>query len=81
MSRCQYEVPHDIAQIVAEHKDPKTIAEMATPLAEHRRPTKEEAGNKPNDIRFKAYGTSKEYRAARLARDAPEVWHERPLYR
>jgi hypothetical protein len=43
------------------------------PLAEHRRPTKEEAENKPYAVRNKAYGNGKEYRTAKLARDAPEV--------
>jgi hypothetical protein len=38
--------PQDIEQIIQEAKDPKTIAEKAILLAEHRRPTKEEQENK-----------------------------------
>jgi hypothetical protein len=41
----------DIAALVQEAKDPKAAAEKAKPLAEHRRPTKEEE-DKGNDVTF-----------------------------
>jgi hypothetical protein len=57
-----------------ESKDPKTIAEKVQPLAEHGEDRKsEEKENQPTASRLKTYGSTKEYRAARLARDAPDV--------
>jgi len=49
------------------------VAEQVTPLAEHRQPTKEEEENKPTGSRLKIYGSTKEYRTAKLARDAPKI--------
>jgi hypothetical protein len=43
----------DAGAIIQEAKDPKTIAEKAVPLAEHRRPTKEEEENNSAHRTFK----------------------------
>ena len=48
-------------------------AARANPLAEHRRPTKEERDDKGNNITFMNRGTGTSYTLRRLARDAPEM--------
>lgn len=66
--------PQDLEAIIQEARDPQTIAERAQPLAEHRRPTKEEEENKVDNINLKTVGgTSSSYLTARIARDCPEV--------
>jgi hypothetical protein len=65
--------PQDIDAIIQEAKDPKTIAEKTQPLAEHGgdRRSEEIQGN---NVTLKSRGNSKEYRTARIARDAPDVF-------
>ena len=51
-------------------------AESAEPLAEHRRPTAEEQGNKVNNINLKPAnktGPTAEYLTRRIARDRPDI--------
>jgi hypothetical protein len=62
----------DIAALIHETRDPKTVGEKVRPLGKQGRPTKEEQ-EKGNGVTFNR-GNSKEYRAAKIARDAPKVW-------
>lgn len=68
--------PQDIAQIVAEQKDPKTLAEQVKPLAEHG--TNQHREERGLDIIKSSTtgGTSASYLTARLARDFPAVLEE-----
>lgn len=53
------------------------IAEAkAKPLAEHRRPTKEEQTDKVDNVKFTQGGNQSEYLLRRLARDNPEILDE-----
>jgi hypothetical protein len=56
-------------------RDPKTIAEKAKPLAEHRRPTKEEEEDKGSMSTINGRQDSS-YLTARIARDCPAILEE-----
>lgn len=62
----------DIDQIIAERKSIELMAANAEPLAEHRRPTTEERGNKGSDRTFNR-GETSDYLTRRIARDHPEI--------
>lgn len=68
--------PPDLAAIVKEQRDPALLAEKVKPLAESRRPTKEEEENKPVHSRVMYGSTNAEYLTARITRDCPAVLEE-----
>ena len=51
----------------------RALAESVEPVADHRRPTKDEQSVKGDNITFNGRGTNAEYTAARLKRDHPEL--------
>jgi hypothetical protein len=64
----------DIERIIAERKDAQARAKAALPLAESRRPTKEEQSNKCDVVTLKSErGNSADYIASRLKRDRPDI--------
>jgi hypothetical protein len=65
--------PQDLAAIVQEARDPKTIAEKAVPLAEHGGDRKSEEIQVDNINLKSTGGTSSEYLTARIARDNPAI--------
>jgi hypothetical protein len=66
----------DIETIISEAKNPQTIALKVTPLAESRRPTKEEQANKVDVVNLIKGGNSAEYLTRRIARDYPDIADE-----
>ena len=59
--------PQDLAAIIGEARDPKTIVEKAKPLGEHGGDRKSEEIQGTGST-LKVRGSTKEYRTARLAR-------------
>jgi len=61
-----------IERIIEERKSAEARAERAVPLAEHRRPTKDETASKCA-IRIFTGSDNPDYLTARIARDRPDI--------
>ena len=62
-----------IDRIVKERESAQALAEQATPLAPSRRPTKEEQGDKVDNVNLIQGGNRADYLTRRIARDRPDI--------